>query len=586
MRWRRIQTAGEGYLPNEEVKAVLGNHVNYAVRDSESRTELYRWLGIQEQPRIEDILRVIDEQIAQLPSQGAGKEIVRIAEAVGKAWTRLDNYNLKGQLTTRRIVECTDGDFRRPEEVYFPNKEVKAILGDRANYTLQPSVDRANLYRWLGVKSQPDAEDILRAIGDLASRQPVQKPRKEMINILEILGKRWAKLRSSGKERYSSLKSKAWLPAEGEYGEWYKPKELYAADDKRLFASQAYFLDLPVGVQREIRKFLGCLEVNRSPQVSQVVKHLLWCSERNQVPPGGIYQWLNNNAQPGDLEGLRRVVCLHIGGKYRRPDQVFQGQHSFGRFRIQLPPDFRQYQKLIAALGIREAPDYRDAIQVLKNISAEMGNDTLRSEHKDRDAVLQCWIMLSEELSKAHQSEDINAGIIRTGMIMSELQNINCVPDSQERLRPPSEMFFEDSAVPLDNFPDLSELFSSNLIKRLDRVHLAMEAAGVRPISAVVLGVADEPVNPRECEDMRGRFTERTKLIKAVSEGVTGNGGIPFEEIRFLQADELKMKWKTNFLRVYSTPLEPVSACLDTEVQAIYFTLQGSNYPWLDIAVN
>ena len=146
-------------------------------------------------------------------------------------------------------------------------------------------------------------------------------------------------------------------------------------------------------------------------------------------------------------------------------------------------------------------------------------------------------------------------------------------------------MFFEDSAVPLDKFPDLSDLFSNNLVERLDRVHLAMEAAGVRPISAVVLGVADKPVNPRECEEVRGPFTERTKLIKAVSEGVTGDGGMPFEDIHFLQADELKMKWKTNFPRVYSTPLEPISAYLDAGKQAIYFTSQGSDYPWLDIAV-
>ncbi len=510
-----------------------------------------------------------------------------MAEAVGKAWTRLGNYNLKGQLTTRRIVECTDGEFRRPTEVYFPNKELKAILGDHVSYAFLPgkSDGRSSLYQQLKVKSRPHINDILGAIDKLAIRTPAQKTRIEMVNILETVGKDWAKLCPSEKERYSSLKNKAWLPAEGESSRWYRPDELYTADNKSLFESQAQFLDLPIRVQREIRKFLECLGVNHSPQPSHVVEHLLWCSERNQAPPGDIYGWLNSNAQPGDLEGLRRTACIHIrGGEYRCPDQVFWGRHLFGRFRIQLP-HFQQYQNLNAALGIREAPDYRDAIRVLKDISAEMGNDTLHSEDKDGDAVLQCWVMLSEELSKARQSEEINAGIIRTGMIKSELCNMKCVPNNQDRLRAPSEMFFEDSAVPLDNFPDLFELFSSNLIKRRNHVDLAMEAAGVRPISAVVLGVADEPVNPRECEEMRERVTERTKLIKAVCEGVTSNGGIPFEDIRFLQADELKMKWHTNFFCDYSTPLEPVPAHLDRDKQAIYFTSQGSDYPWLDIAV-
>ena len=319
---------GTVYLPNEDVKAVLGNHVNYALRNSESRTELYRWLGIQEQPRIEDILRVIDEQIARLPSQGAGKEIVRIAEAVGKAWTRLDNYNLNGQLTTRRIVECTDGEFRRPAEVYFPNKEVKAILGDHVSYArlLEKSKGRASLYRQLGVKSWPLAKDILRAIDKLADRTPAhQKTRKEMVNILEIVGKSWAGLHDNEKARYNTLKSKAWLPAEGESNRWYRPDQLHAAYNKSFFESQARFLDLPIGVQRQINEFLGCLGVNLSPQPPQVVDHLLSCSQLNQAPPGGIYQWLNNNAQPGDLQELRRVACLHVGGKYWSPDQVFQG---------------------------------------------------------------------------------------------------------------------------------------------------------------------------------------------------------------------------------------------------------------------
>ena len=251
------------YFPNEGVQAILGNHVNYALLpgNSESKTHLYRWLGVQEQPRAKKILQIIDELIASTQNQGARKEIARILEAVGKAWATLDNYELKSQLTERPIIECTDGEFRQPGDVYFPNKEVKAILRDHVSYALQSSADRANLYRRLGVKSRPQADDILHAIGELASRQPVQKPRKEMVNILEFLGKGWTELPSTEKERYSSLKSAAWLPAEGESSSWYRPDELYAAYNKSLFASQARFLDLPVGVQQETSEFLVYLGV-------------------------------------------------------------------------------------------------------------------------------------------------------------------------------------------------------------------------------------------------------------------------------------------------------------------------------------
>ena len=567
---------GTVYLPNNEVKAVLGNHVNYALlpRKSERRADLYRRLGVEERPRVEDILEAIDKQVDRLPNQEAGKKIARILEAVGEAWARLDNVKLlRENLPTWEIIECTDGEFRRPTEIYFPNEEVKAILGDRVSYARLPekSKGRASLYRQLGVKSRPHAKDILRAIDKLAARTlACQKTRKEMVNILETVGKDWAKLRPSEKERYSSLKNKAWLPAERDLSRWYTPKELYATDDKRLFASQAQFLDLPIRVQREIRKFLECLGVNRCPQPFHVVEHLLWCSERKQAPPGGVYQWLNNNAQPGDLEGLQRTTCIHIGGgEYRCPDEVFRGEHSFGGFRFELGDDFRQYPKLLSALDIKESLDHNDAIQVLKDISKEMGSNTLSSEDKDRDAVLQCWVMLSEALERKK---------ITVESVERDFYNIRCVLNRQEVLEKPSLMFFSDNSVPLERFPDLSNLFSNNLIDRLDRVYRAMEAAGVSPISDVVRGIVDEPVNPQEDEKLKGIVERRTRLIEHVS-----NNAIKSENVSFIRVEELKVRWCTDvFNRNYSTPPEPISAHLDKDT--LYFTSEGDDRPWRAIA--
>ena len=570
---------GTVYLPTKDAKTVLGIYVNYALWNSESRDDLYRWLGVKDRPRAEDILQAIDKLIDQPPNQGTRKEVAGILEAVGMQWATLDNRELKNELTARQIIECTDGEFRRPAEVYFPNKEVKAILGDHVSYALQPSADRANLFCRLGVKSRPHAKDILCAIGELASRQPVQKPRKEMVNILEILGKRWAEPSFTEKERYSSLKSKAWLPAERDSNRWYSPNELYAAYSKHLFSSQAKFLDLPYRVQQAISEFLEYLGVNLNPEPFQVVSHLLQCSELNRAPPGGIYRWLNNNAQSDGLEQLRRTACLHIGGEYRYPDQVFWEQHSFGRFRV-LSPDFRQYQNLVEALDIREAPDYRDAIEVLKEVAREVGDNTLSSENKDRDIVLQCWIMLSEELSKAQQSEDINAGIIRAGMVKSELHNIYCVPNSQERLRTPSEMFFEDSAVPLDELPDLSDLVRNNLIERLDRVYPAMKAAGVRSISDVVRGVVDNPVDRQEDKELEKRFRDRTRLIKFFS-----NSAIQTKYINFICVEELRVRWYTDsFNGNHSTQPETISAYLDRDKDTLYFTSEAGDRPWRAIA--
>lgn len=562
---------GTVYLPNNEVKAVLENHVKYALlpRKSERRADLYRRLGVEDRPRVEDILEAIDKQVDRLPNQEAGKKIARILEAVGEAWARLDNVKLlRENLPMWEIIECTDGEFRRPTEIYFPNEEVKAILGDRVSYALLANSHRPIL-TILGVKDRPRAEDILRAINGLAAQLPDQEARKEMLNILEIIGK--------GKARYSSLKSKAWLPAEGEYSEWYRPNELYATYNKYLFESQARFLDLSVGVQQTISEFLRYLGVNPSPQPSQVVGHLLRCSKLNRAPPEDIYRWLNDRAGPSDLWRLQGAECLHVKvkgeGKYRRPDQVFRGQHFLGRFRVQLPPDLLQCQNLLAALDVKEVPDHNDAIQVLKEVPGEAGNNILDSE--DKAVVLRCWGILAD----AFPGEGLDAESIR-----EELYNIKCVLNSQDVLQLPSQMFFEDRPGLVDKFPE--QLGDKSIPRPEERVWRAMEAAGVRPISEVVRDIVDKPVNPREDDKLGERVAERAPLIRTISDGMTNDGSIPLDSIRFFCTEELKVKWYTDVPNNNQQSLsEAVSAYLNSEEKIIYFTLRNdSTYPWPDIA--
>ena len=561
---------GTVYLPNNEVKAVLGNHVDYALlpRKSEHRADLYRRLGVEDRPCAEDILQAIDKLIEQPPNQGTRKEVARILEAVGEAWTTLDNVNLlRERLPTRKIIECTDGEFRQPTEVYLPNEEVKAILGDRVSYALLANSHR-RILTILGVKDRPQAEDILRAINELAAQPPDQENRKEMLNILEIIGK--------GKERYSSLKSKSWLPADGKYSEWYRPNELYATYNKYLFESQARFLDLSVGAQQTISEFLRCLGVNPSPQPCQVVGHLLRCSELNRAPPEDIYRWLNDRARPSDLWRLQSAECLHVKvkgkGEYRRPDQVFREQHSLGRFRVKLPPDLLQCQNLLAALEVKEVPDHSDAIQVLREIPGEVGNNTLDPENKS--VVIQCWDILAD----AFQNEILDAKSIR-----GELYNIKCVLNSQDVLQSPSQMFFEDRPGLADKFP---EQLGDKSIPRPERVWRVMEAAGVRPISEVVRDIVDKPVNPREDDKLEERVAERAPLIRTISDGMTNDGGIPLDNIRFFRTEELKVKWHTDVSNNSQQFLsEAVSAYLNSEEKIIYFTLRNDNtYPWPDIA--
>ena len=482
-----------------------------------------------------------------------------------------DNEELRNGLAKTNIVECIDGEFRQPRQVYLPNQAVEAVLGNHVSYANLPeeSAGRSGLYRWLRVQDRPRPEDVQRRIVELAARPPDPHTRKTMVEVLKALGSEWAKLPDNEQELFSCLKIKEWLPAEDDLTSWYRPDQLHAICNRHLFASQAKFLDVHSGIQRQVSDFLSFLGVNPSPRPFHVVRHLLKCAQDDAEPPKDIYNWLNRNmpdVQSSDFCRLQNSSCLRIEGKYFRPDQVFWGRHPFGQFRFQLGPDFRALQDLLQALGIRETPDYNDAFEVLKDVSKTRQNKPLKFE--EENVVLQCWVMLSEALE---------CGDIDSERIRCALQGIKCVPNARKSLQLPSWTFFEDRPGLADKF---AKELSANSIKRRERVWVAMEAAGVRPISDAVRGFIVDAVNQREDEDLKERVIERTELIKTIA-----NVTIQLDKIRFIRADELKVKWHlTAFNLKRAGPPESASAHLHSDEMAIYFSSPKGNYPWPGIA--
>ena len=481
-----------------------------------------------------------------------------------------ENDQLRHKLTETSIVECTDGEFRQPKQVYFPRKEIRAVFEDFVHYACltKKSEGRKDLYRWLGIASRPHPDDVLRFIDKLTNKPPNQNSIQIIKRIVEAVGNAWEGISDNEKLSYDALKNKKWLLAEGHQDKWYCPNELYAAYNKSLFESQAKFLDIPFRIQQQINDFLKYLGVNLSPQPIQVVHHLLRCSELDKNPPKNIYRWLDENAQPHDLRELQDSACLRVTDKYLRPNQVFWGQHHFGRFRVQLGADLRSYWKLIQALSIKESPNYRDAFEVLKDISTEIGNNRLKSE--DEAVVTHCWIMLAEAL----QSEQLDSVDIQ-----KELCDIRCVTNLDNILYLPSLIFFHDRPGLADKF---SEPLEKHTIPRKEGISQALEAAGVRPISDIVIGLIDELLNSQEDETLKARVTERAALIKTIS-----NDAVQLDNIRFLHTDQLKVKWSLNaFGRDWPpTSPEPVEAHLDGDKQTIYFVLRnGDIHPWSAIA--
>ena len=491
-----------------------------------------------------------------------------------------DSDEVKRALSRAWVVECDGGVFRQPPTAYFGSDEVKGVLGDRVNYALVPddSELRRDLYRWLGVQSRPRITDILQVVGQVTATKPTHEARSTAVKMLEALGVRWEEFSASHKSSCLSLRTKAWLPGEADVSRWYRPDELYAAYSKNLFASQARFLDTSVRLQQNISAFLAWLGVNLSPRPFQVVRHLLMCSAANVEPPSNIYDWLNNNAKPSDLRDLRDTACLRVNGTYIRPNQVYWGSHPFGNHRAQLGPDLVRFQSLLEGLGVREKPDFNDAIEVLKDISKTAGSGVL--EAKDEKVVIQCWVMLSDALE---------TGDLDTESLSNALQDIPCVPTKQGHLHRPSWMFFEDRPGLAGKFPGILD---QNCIPRIERAWVAMKAAGVRLISEAIRGYVAEYENPREGGEVAERVSGRVGLIKTILEGAAvaaqeEDRTSTLDGIRFIQVDQLTVRWR---LRAFDkewpdTSSEPASAHWESEEQVVFFAApEDGTTPWSAIA--
>ena len=491
-----------------------------------------------------------------------------------------DNGQVRNALSSAWIVECEDGEFRQPSRAYFRSDEISGVLGDQVSYALVPGQSelRQDLYMWLGVPSHPRIADMVRLIERATKASPTLESRATVVRALEALGLRWAELESLDQSTCLSLKTKPWLPEEANTSAWYEPHQLYATYNKTLFASQGKFLDVPPRTQQNIGGFLEWLGVSLSPRPFHVVRHLLTCSKLGVAPPSNVYYWLNDNASPSDLRELQGSACLWVQGRYLRPDQVFWGSQPFAGFRVQLDSGLRSYQSLLEGLGVREGPDFNDAIEVLKDLSEEVGKDTLDPDSER--VVIQCWAMLSDAL----ENRNIDAGSLN-----SRLRDVPCVPTKQGRLHPPSWMFLEDRPGLAEKF--LHEL-EQNCIPRTERAWLAMQAAGVRLVSAVVRGDVEECENRYDDAKISERVSDRASLIRTILEGSDvstqmEDGTSILDSMRFIRADKLTVRWTLRaFDREWKhATTESVYAHWDSEEHAVFFANRDDGTPpWSAIA--
>lgn len=432
-----------------------------------------------------------------------------LAEHIGEIQ---DDDDVREALAAAPLVECQDGAFREPGDVYFDAPETRQVLGGAAAFAFLPKDHQKaaeDLYEWLGVARQPRFADLLTRIKEITSTPPGPDAKKQVAAVFAHLAQRIRddEEGEAARKALKPLKHKAWLPTDGDDTSWHQPGDVYAVFQRHLFETQVTFLDVPRSVQQEAKELLGMLGIKSAPTIDQVVKHLLACIEAKQTVNKEVYRTLNDNAQHRAIRLLQNTRCLLLpSGTYVAPDRVFWGAHPFRKFRHQLGRDLRSYQGLFARLGVKDAPNHEDARDVLEEIAVKYGEENLRLDDDAYDVVMNCWRMMERAIEDEVLEEEA----------LENLKDKKVIPNQQRLLQPPSWVFFEDRAGLAERFGDF---FAGNVLTRQQGAWRAMAAAGVRMLSEAVtthVAEAGDPAdNPTVPKLVRERITELLRVLDA-----------------------------------------------------------------------
>ena len=465
------------------------------------------------------------------------------------------------------LVECDDGKFRRPGEVYFDGPTLQEILG-KGNYryavnatgTLPESL--IEFYKLLGVTDKPRPHDVLVRVSTLASQKPTQDNVRQMEAVFSYLARSWSDFDEPTRAELQPLRSLAWLPAEGDSERWWKPSELHTKDREHLFRGQARFLGFAKaasGVPREFRSFLGLL-IDPSP--AQVARYLMVCAANRTAPSPEIYRFLATEADPDEVHRLLAdKPCIHVGGgRFVTPDQVFWEAHDFGPYRFQLPNEYRVFSQFFRAVGVKDRPSTEDYVSVLVDISNRFGPGNLPIDQATEAVVHTCFAELQRRLEAGELSETV----------VAPLGDRKVVPQADMVLYEPRWVLIDDKPTLAAKF---GKLLERNLILRDPSTWRILEKIGVRLLSKAVHASPQNHQSSKYDESLTSLIRERRPLFERIVEARRQQGVEGWRkeilDLEVYHAPELEVVYSIPDFRISTPPVAQV-AFVDPTANRLY----------------
>ena len=509
-----------------------------------------------------------DDELAPTVREEA---VILLADHLGEL---IDDDDIHQVLTPTRLVRCTNGEYHRAADCYFPDDVIKGVLGTDANVAVLPKEHKASFRRlleWLGVASEPRLRDIVRTVCQIADESCSPTAVVRIQKIMTHLGQRFKDIEDLSE--LEALQGIEWLPARGDRSQWHEPDSLYAPYRSYLFESQRGVLDI-LAPDGDLLEFL---RVNIEPPPDLVVRHLLHCAERDVPVNTEVYRFLNDKADDPVIEGLRSKRCLWLGQAYRSPSHVFWGNHRFGRYRWRLADALLGYGRLLDRIGVTDTPNHEDALGVLSEIALEFGHANVPLDDEAYGVLMGCWQMLEEALEAGALSAEL----------LETLSNTKAIPNKSRVPYVPTWLFFESRAGLAAKF---GTFLANNVIPRPLRTGRAFLAAGVRQLGSAVepeLLRNDNPVDDPHTRGMlHGRRNEVARVLASrMPSGEVQNALNRLRDLECSSASSLVIQYRLDaFDRVVKSQPESALALYQPASHRLWTSHTNGQLPWAHIA--
>lgn len=402
-------------------------------------------LGVQTQT-IEAFVRTVLPTFFDEEGPLDATKYTRLITELANHPSLVNDDDIRRLLGSLPLVPTQDGGWSRPVIAYRRTDDLVKVLGDALHLWLDggriPNSRSVHTFiDSLGIRRSPIARHLVDRMLSIAEKylptEDAKRASSEAFYVLCDNYEEW-KEKQAFQNAIADLRQAACFPADGDTEDWHTADTLYAPYRADAFRSQANILDFRNTVRLKT-ELLEELEVSINPETRLVINHLQHCVATGVQPHVSTYQVLNERAQRADplISTLAGSRCIYVESQktFVRPNQLYWVPQQLGRYAYTIPGNYESFKPLFDAIGVKNAPEGRDFVDILLDIVMEYFEQSKPVTGPDRAVYDVCLA----SISSAYEDEELTPSDLR------RLQEAPTVLNLRGQLTHPDEVLLQDS---------------------------------------------------------------------------------------------------------------------------------------------